>query len=122
MSANMGTTGQDSTSPGVNGDPTALQAEEKSGGNTGRTITFDEKNGDINSGELLETVPSRIDEAKDIRGQDIIIALGIPDWQAKEKKILRILDCTLLPQLWILYMFNYLNRTNIAYERSLNNS
>ena len=118
----MGTTGQDPTSPEVTGDPAALQAEEKSKANTGRTITFDEKNGDINSGELLETVPSRIDEAKDIRGQDIIIALGIPDWQAKEKKILRILDCTLLPQLWILYMFNYLNRTNIAYERSSNNN
>ncbi|TKW48139.1 hypothetical protein CTA1_3280, partial [Colletotrichum tanaceti] len=24
---------------------------------------------------------------------------------------------TLLPQLWILYMFNYLNRTNIAQAR-----
>ncbi|KAK2057932.1 hypothetical protein LY76DRAFT_76565 [Colletotrichum caudatum] len=51
---------------------------------------------------------------KEAQRVNAIEALGIPDWQAKEKKIVRTLDMTLLPQLWILYMFNYLNRTNIA--------
>lgn len=34
-----------------------------------------------------------------------------------QKKIVKRLDMTLLPQLWILYMFNYLNRVNIAQAR-----
>ncbi|TDZ31635.1 MFS transporter prlL [Colletotrichum spinosum] len=50
-------------------------------------------------------------------GPDPIEALGIPDWRAMERKIVRKLDLTLLPQLWILYMFNYLNRNNLAQAR-----
>lgn len=46
-----------------------------------------------------------------------IEALGDPDWEAKEKKLVRTLDFTLLPMLWILYLFNYLDRTNIAQAR-----
>ncbi|KAH7398819.1 major facilitator superfamily domain-containing protein [Phaeosphaeria sp. MPI-PUGE-AT-0046c] len=68
-----------------------------------------------------------VDEVKDAKRGNSIEALGIPDWQEKEKKIVRRLDMTLLPQLWILYMFNFLNRTNIAqarldedFERTLN--
>ncbi|KAJ0332487.1 hypothetical protein COL922a_011465 [Colletotrichum nupharicola] len=49
--------------------------------------------------------------------RNAVEALGIPDWEAKQSKIVRTLDMTLLPQLWILYMFNYLNRTNIAQAR-----
>jgi hypothetical protein len=51
---------------------------------------------------------------KDTKKSESIESLGIPDWEAKQKKLVRTLDMTLLPQLWILYMFNYLNRTNIA--------
>ncbi|CRK11183.1 hypothetical protein BN1708_010060 [Verticillium longisporum] len=40
-----------------------------------------------------------------------------PDYQAKEKKMVRTLDLTLLPMLWILYLFNYLDRTNVAQAR-----
>lgn len=43
--------------------------------------------------------------------------LGIENIPAIEKKIVRRLDTWMLPQLWILYMFNYLNRTNIAQAR-----
>ncbi|CAO2651199.1 Nn.00g094960.m01.CDS01 [Neocucurbitaria sp. VM-36] len=68
--------------------------------------------------DMLETVPTnQTDTAKEILRQDLVASLGISDWQAKEKKIVRTLDMTLLPQLWILYMFNYLNRTNIAQAR-----
>lgn len=37
-----------------------------------------------------------------------------PDYRQKEKRMVRILDLTLLPMLWILYLFNYLDRTNVA--------
>jgi len=32
-----------------------------------------------------------------------------------ERQVVRKLDLTLLPMLWILYVFNYLDRNNIAY-------
>ncbi|KAF3811021.1 hypothetical protein GCG54_00010357 [Colletotrichum gloeosporioides] len=66
----------------------------------------------------LETVPTQQSEnAKEARVRNAVEALGITDWEAKQSKIVRTLDMTLLPQLWILYMFNYLNRTNIAQAR-----
>ncbi|OAQ68066.1 MFS transporter [Pochonia chlamydosporia 170] len=43
-----------------------------------------------------------------------------PEWLATEKKLVRKLDLTLLPVVWLLYMFNYLDRNNIAQAR-LNN-
>lgn len=36
------------------------------------------------------------------------------EWRTAEKRIVRKLDMTLLPIVWILYMFNYLDRNNIA--------
>ncbi len=38
-----------------------------------------------------------------------------PIWQEAEKSLVRKLDMTLLPIVWLLYMFNYLDRNNIAY-------
>lgn len=46
-----------------------------------------------------------------------VAALGLEDTAELEKRIVRKLDTWMLPQLWILYMFNYLNRTNIAQAR-----
>ncbi|KAM0334494.1 hypothetical protein ACHAQA_001523 [Verticillium albo-atrum] len=46
-----------------------------------------------------------------------IEALGIPDWQEKEKKLVKRLDMTLMPMLWVLYLFNYLDRASIAQAR-----
>jgi hypothetical protein len=37
-----------------------------------------------------------------------------PDWQNVQRSLVRKLDMTLLPMLWVLYMFNYLDRNNIA--------
>ena len=37
-----------------------------------------------------------------------------PEWVKAEKKLVRKLDATLLPMVWVLYMFNYLDRNNIA--------
>lgn len=53
-------------------------------------------------GELLPTPEEQID------------ALGIPNWRELEKKVVKRLDMTLLPCLWVLYLFNYLDRASIA--------
>jgi hypothetical protein len=42
--------------------------------------------------------------------EEIIERLGIPDWRNLEKKLVRRLDITLVPMLWILYVTNYLDR------------
>ena len=56
--------------------------------------------------DMLETIPTNVTEAqKEVLKEDLVASLGIDDWQTKEKKIVRTLDMTLLPQLWILYMF-----------------
>lgn len=49
--------------------------------------------------------------------EDQIDALGIPEWRTLEKKIVRRLDMTLMPCLWVLYLFNYLDRASIAQAR-----
>ncbi|OLN86261.1 putative transporter C1002.16c-like protein 6 [Colletotrichum chlorophyti] len=73
---------------------------------------------DTDEPAFLEHAPTNQSEAaKEAQRVNALDALGIPDWQAKEKQVVRRLDMTLLPQLWILYMFNYLNRTNIAQAR-----
>jgi hypothetical protein len=35
-------------------------------------------------------------------------------WRSSEKQLVRKLDMTLLPLLWLLYLFNYLDRNNIV--------
>lgn len=37
-----------------------------------------------------------------------------PEWQDAQKRLVRKLDMTLIPMVWVLYMFNYLDRNNIA--------
>ena len=46
-----------------------------------------------------------------------VAQLGFADAAELEKKVVRALDTWMMPQLWILYMFNYLNRTNITQAR-----
>lgn len=36
------------------------------------------------------------------------------DTRAKEKRLVRKLDMSLMPVVWILYFFNYMDRNNIA--------
>lgn len=40
-------------------------------------------------------------------------------YRRHEKSLVRKLDLTLMPMIWFLYMFNYLDRNNIAYVTSL---
>lgn len=63
---------------------------------------------DINDPEVLkseELLPTP---------EDQIEALGIPNWKELEKKVVKRLDMTLMPCLWVLYLFNYLDRASIA--------
>lgn len=45
---------------------------------------------------------------------EIIERLSIPDWKALEKKLVFRLDISLLPMLWLLYIFNYLDRASLG--------
>lgn len=36
-------------------------------------------------------------------------------WRVRERRLVRKLDMTLMPTIWVLYLFNYLDRNNIAY-------
>ncbi|KAI7285559.1 MFS general substrate transporter [Hortaea werneckii] len=47
----------------------------------------------------------------------VIEDLGIPNWRELEKKVVRRLDMTLMPCLWVLYFFNYRDRASIAQAR-----
>ncbi|KAG9496420.1 hypothetical protein J7337_013008 [Fusarium musae] len=49
--------------------------------------------------------------------EEQIDALGIPNWRELEKKIVRRLDMTLMPCVWCLYFFNYLDRASIGHAR-----
>lgn len=62
-------------------------------------------------------VSNTLEKPEHIPNLNHVEALNLPDAAALEKKIVRRLDMTMLPQLWILYMFNYLNRVNIAQAR-----
>jgi MFS family permease len=69
-------------------------------------------------GAPLENTVSYAQEKPEISSElSNVAALGLPNTAELEKKIVRALDMWMLPQLWILYMFNYLNRTNIAQAR-----
>ena len=37
-----------------------------------------------------------------------------PEWKEAERSLVRKLDTTLLPMAWLMYLFNYLDRNNIA--------
>jgi hypothetical protein len=72
----------------------------------------------VNDAAQLATVPSYVQEKTEVCADiNHVAQLGIENTKEMEKKIVRKLDIWMLPQLWILYMFNYLNRTNIAQAR-----
>lgn len=51
------------------------------------------------------------------KAEDQLDALGIPNWRDLEKQVVRRLDLTLMPCLWCLYLFNYLDRASIGQAR-----
>ena len=78
-------------------------------GSSAPHVAFESEKEAVEQPGTLETVQTnQTTDEKEAQRANSIEALGIPDWEAKQKKIVRTLDMTLLPQLWILYMFNYL--------------
>ncbi|KAJ0337915.1 hypothetical protein COL922a_006228 [Colletotrichum nupharicola] len=64
-----------------------------------------EANDGNGKGELLPSPEEQID------------SLGIPNWRELEKQVVKRLDMTLMPCLWVLYLFNYLDSASIAQAR-----
>lgn len=65
--------------------------------------------------EKEEIDPS--DPASYYRNFAPIAELNLSNWRQTERQLVRRLDLTLMPTLWLLYMNNYLDRTNIAQAR-----
>ena len=65
------------------------------------------------SSEHIDDVPAKADEALGSMANN---ELGMTDeeYDAAEKRLVRKLDFTLVPMVWLLYLFNYLDRNNIA--------
>lgn len=63
-----------------------------------------------------DTVQGFIENKDDTSDVEAKQAVPIEDeaWRKTEKSLVRKLDMTLLPMVWLLYMFNYLDRNNIA--------
>ncbi len=60
--------------------------------------------------QRLGDAPQQIDAEK-LEHADVVS----PEWKKTERSLVRKLDVTLIPVVWVLYMFNYLDRNNIAY-------
>ncbi|KAJ4015556.1 hypothetical protein NW752_007014 [Fusarium irregulare] len=54
---------------------------------------------------------------KNTQSENGVVDHEAPEWKRSEKRLVRKLDLTLMPVVWILYMFNYLDRNNIAQAR-----
>jgi hypothetical protein len=79
-----------------------------------KTMAFTSKPDDSSEGhQHLEKSRSVDDPEKTTLPTDDLTA--DPAWRATEKRLVRKLDMTMLPVVWLLYMFNYLDRNNIAY-------
>ncbi|EFQ35954.1 major facilitator superfamily transporter [Colletotrichum graminicola M1.001] len=76
---------------------------------------------DKNAEAILEHTEQASDEEKTAqhlpRVTAPIEALGLENWQDLEKKLVKRLDMTLMPMLWVLYLFNYLDRASISQAR-----
>jgi hypothetical protein len=78
---------------------------------------------DLNTASSIEKELALVEEGflKNVghlpSAEEQIDALGIPNWRELEKKIVRRLDMTLMPCVWCLYFFNYLDRASIGHAR-----
>lgn len=73
-----------------------------------QSVPLDDKDPAVMESDLVkaaEFLPSH---------EETIEALGIPNWRELERQVVKRLDMTLMPCLWVLYLFNYLDRASIA--------
>lgn len=66
--------------------------------------------------ELSNHIERKGSDCPDVVMKEEGNASGLSDdeWKAAEKRLVRKLDMTLVPILWVFYLFNYLDRNNIA--------
>ena len=82
--------------------------------------TYDEKRPKADTTEDLPPSPKPTVSFNDnLEGSepqpiDPVEALNIPDWREKERQLVRRLDLTFMPIIWILYFHNHIDRNNIA--------
>ena len=57
---------------------------------------------------------AELEKIDNMKTEDDIVIEDSADWRAAEKSLLRKIDMTLLPLVWLLYLFNYLDRNNIS--------
>lgn len=68
--------------------------------------------------DVLRGAHDHVDEPIAKEGRDEVSsanAMSEEEFAAHEKKLVRKLDFTLVPMVWLLYLFNYLDRNNIAF-------
>ncbi|KAI6383317.1 hypothetical protein MCOR25_000237 [Pyricularia grisea] len=97
-----------------------MAAQPQPGSNVLQPTANDKKGEDVSHVEpgLVEANDMIDGKEKHIpTAEEQIDALGIPNWRDLEKKVVKRLDMTLLPCLWVLYLFNYLDRASIAQAR-----
>lgn len=62
---------------------------------------------------MVETSISQ-NHALDFKTETTVLHHCSEEYKAAERRLVRKLDLTLVPMLWLLYFFNYLDRNNIA--------
>jgi hypothetical protein len=96
----------------MDGKPQASTVEHVAAGldsNVARSHSVDD------SGQKKQVLSEHIeDKPSKEEPLDAIAMLNDPDFAAKEKALVRRLNMTFIPCLWILYFHNYLDRNNIA--------
>jgi hypothetical protein len=99
------------TTPSVQGSKNSLQPHTCLQALVITAIMTDQKQDDS------RVSSEHVDEVEPIKKEETNINLSMTDdeYDATEKKVVRKLDFTLLPMVWLLYFFNYLDRNNIAY-------
>lgn len=63
---------------------------------------------------LAEHEEHAMDDVKEDKAADGEIVLRDENWHKTSASLVRKLDMTLMPIIWVLYLFNYLDRTAIA--------
>jgi hypothetical protein len=64
----------------------------------------------VDGKETLELSPSKNTD----REEGVSSEVNDPSYDAAQKSLVRKLDMTLMPMVFVLYLFNYLDRNNIA--------
>lgn len=67
--------------------------------------------------DVLSEKPSDVMALSCAKGEAMSLGSTSSEYRATEERLVRKLDMTLLPMLWILYLLNYLDRNNIAQAR-----